>query len=97
MQEEVTHYILSPHIYLAVFSDEGMGILLDMRHEYYEKIPACIDWLMFFETPHSLEEIYRHYTDIDCDLLSPFVQHCIEHKYICEVSSELSSRLPSPL
>jgi hypothetical protein len=54
MQEDATQYILSPHIYLAIFSDERMGILLDMRHEYYEKITACIDWLLFFQKPLSL-------------------------------------------
>ena len=27
MQEDATRYILSPHIYLAIFSDRGMDIV----------------------------------------------------------------------
>ena len=96
MQEKATQYILSPHIYLAVFSDEKMGILLDMQHEYYEKIISCIDWLLFFQKPHSLEDLYQRHADIHSDILAPFVQHCIEHKYICKVSSERSSPPTSP-
>jgi hypothetical protein len=96
MQEKAPRYILSPYIYLAIFSDEGMGILLDMQHEYYEKITSCVDWLMFFQKPHSLEDLHQHHADIQSDLLSPFVEHCIEHKYICEASSELSSLPTSP-
>jgi hypothetical protein len=91
MQVKVTRYILSPYIYLVVLSDGGTGILLDMQHEYYEKITACTSWLIFFQTPQYLEDIDRYHTDIPSDMLSPFVQYCIEHKYICEVSSEPSS------
>ena len=97
MKENTTRYILSPHIYVAVLSDEGVGILLDMQYESYEKITAHTDWLLFFQTPQSLEDFNRRNTDVPSDILTPFVQHCIEHQYICEVPSELSSQtLSSP-
>ncbi len=92
MRENATRYILSPYVYVAVLSDEGVGILLDIQHEYYEKIIAHTDWLLFFQTPQSLEDLNRYNTDVRSDMLTPFVQHCIEHHYICEVPSEMSSR-----